>query len=172
MKEIITADATQIPVGDQITQLALRLSKILSQVLAIQRCFLKKNHFWTLHTQTCFISACGFCHREMSNLQRHKEKRLRGGRQVSEKCSPAGTKDWESSQKELNFIRKGKASGACSSGLPLVADLAVSATSIISTVNAILYNSLVSIISTLAMVPVQGAKCANYFLVLTVSWKK
>jgi len=42
MKEIIRADATQIPVGDQITQPALQLYKTLSQVFAIQRCFLKK----------------------------------------------------------------------------------------------------------------------------------
>lgn len=42
VKEIIRADATQIPVGDQITQPALQLYKILSQVFAIQRCFLKK----------------------------------------------------------------------------------------------------------------------------------
>lgn len=91
---------------------------------------------------------------------------------MSEKRSPAGTNSWETSQKEMNFIHKGKASGACSSGLPLVAHLAVSATSIISAVNTILYNSLISIRSTLAMVTVQGAKCANYFLVLAVSRKK
>lgn len=42
MKEIITADATEIPVGDQVTQPTLRLLKILSQVFVIQRCFLKK----------------------------------------------------------------------------------------------------------------------------------
>ena len=106
---------------------------------------------------------------EMSDLWRYEEKRLRGGRQVSEKCSPPGTNGWDSSYEEMNFILKGKASGACSSGLPLVADLAVSATFIVSTVNAILYNSLISIRSPLAMPPMQEAKRANYFLILTVS---
>lgn len=76
VKEIITADATQIPVGDQITQPALRLLKILSQVFAIQRSFLKKN-FWGLCTQHCFIFSSSFCCREVRNLQTHKEKRLR-----------------------------------------------------------------------------------------------
>lgn len=42
MKEIIAAEATQIPVGDQITQPALQLLKILGQVFAIQRSFLRK----------------------------------------------------------------------------------------------------------------------------------
>lgn len=50
VKEIITADATQIPVGDQITQPALRLLKILSQVFAIQRSFLKKKFLGFVHT--------------------------------------------------------------------------------------------------------------------------
>lgn len=88
---------------------------------------------------------------------------------MNEKCSPAGTNGWKSSCEETNFIYKGKASGACSSSLPLAADLAVSTMSIISTVNAILYNSLISIRSPLAMVPMQEAKQANYFLILTVS---
>lgn len=91
---------------------------------------------------------------------------------MSGKRSPAGTNGWESSCEGMNFTHKGKASGACSSGLPLAADLAVSMTSIISTVNAILYNSVISIRSPLAMVPMRGAKRANYFLILTVSQKK
>ena len=89
---------------------------------------------------------------------------------MSDKRSPAGTNGWEFSCEQTNFIHKAKASGACSSGLPLTADLAVSGTSIKSTVNAILYNSLISIRSPLAMLPMQGVKRANYFLMTTVSW--
>lgn len=88
---------------------------------------------------------------------------------MSEKIPPAGTSGWESSQKKMKFSYRGKASAACSSGLPLVADVAVFSTFIMSTVNAVLYNSLISIQSLLAILPMQGAKHANCFLILTVS---
>lgn len=79
------------------------------------------------------------------------------------KGSLAGINGWESSFEQMSFIQKEKASGACSSSLPLVPDLAVSAASIESTVNTILYNSVISIRSLLAVLPMQGAKHANDF---------
>lgn len=167
VKEIITADATQIPVGDQITQPALRLLKILSQVFAIQRSFLKKKFLGFVHTTlfSLLVFAAGSW-----GICRHTRRRG-WGKLGSEKIPPAGTNGWEPSCEEMNFLRKGKASAACSSGLPLVADVAVFAMFIMSTVNGILYNSLISIQSLLAILPMQGAKRANCFLILTVSWK-
>lgn len=71
--------------------------------------------------------------------------------------------------KKWIFLCKGKASAACSSGLPLVADVTVFSMFIMSTVNAPLYNSLISIQSLLAILPMQRAKHTKFFLILTVN---
>lgn len=108
MKEIITAEATLIPVGDQITQPALQLLKILSQVLTIQKSFLKKK-IWGLCTLSSFVFSSSFYCREVRDLQAHIKERLR----VGEKIPPAGTSAWEPSCEEMKFLCKGKASAAC-----------------------------------------------------------
>lgn len=80
---------------------------------------------------------------------------------MSEKVPSAVTSGQEPSHEEINSLCKGKASASCSSGLPLVADVAVFSTFIMCTVNAILYNSLISIQSLLAILSYAGSQACQ-----------
>lgn len=139
MKEIIRADATQIPVGDQITQPALQLYKTLSQVFAIQRCFLKKKKKSFLgFAHPNLINFLWFSSRLLGTQGQEATRRARrelGDRKRLSSCHRC----WESSYEQMSFIQKGKASGACSASLPFMAGLEVCAVFIRSTINTILY---------------------------------